>query len=161
MIVQLQSLTLSSSDLYHYFAHYNHFHSAPGVVQANATNVPSCDLGPYGCCHDKTTFAKGPDMEGCPPQDTQPPAASSVQPQTLSQCQKDQIKAKGSGAADIFVPVCEPSGLYKEVQCYNYPASGKTDCWCVNQNNGTEVPGTRVNNLSPNCRGTYVQDCCD
>lgn len=137
-------------------AQHCHIYFAPGVVRTNATNVPSCNLGPYGCCHDNATFAKGPDMEGCPPQDNQHPAllASPMQPQALTQCQKDQQKAKSSGAADIFVPECEQSGLFKEVQCYNYPASGKTDCWCVNQNNGSEVPGTRVNTLTPNCRGT-------
>ncbi|KAL9974270.1 hypothetical protein ACROYT_G011287, partial [Oculina patagonica] len=125
-----------------------------GVVHADATNVPSCNLGPYGCCHDNATFAKGPDMEGCPPRDNQHPVplASAVAPQALTQCQRDQKQAKSSGAADIFVPECEPSGLYKEVQCYNYPASGKTDCWCVNQNNGSEITGTRVNTLTPNCR---------
>ncbi|KAJ7374827.1 Nidogen 1 [Desmophyllum pertusum] len=126
-----------------------------GTVHANATNVPSCNLGPYGCCHDNVTFAKGPEMEGCPPQDNQqaaPLASSVVPPQVLSQCQTDQQKAKASGAADIFVPECDPSGLFKEVQCYSYPASGKTDCWCVNQNNGSELPGTRVNSLAPNCR---------
>lgn len=132
----------------------------PGTVHANATNVPSCDLGPYGCCHDNVTFAKGPEMEGCPPQDNQqaaPLASSVVPPLVLSQCQTDQQKAKASGAADIFVPECDPSGLFKEVQCYSYPASGKTDCWCVNQNNGSELPGTRVNSLAPNCRGIYVK----
>lgn len=100
-------------------------------------------------------------MEGCPPQKYQHPVpvASSVKPQKLSQCQKDQAKAKSSGAADIFVPECEPSGRYKEVQCYSYPASGKTDCWCVNQTNGREVPGTRVNRLKPICRGKHVPFC--
>lgn len=136
-------------------------HSVPGLVHANAINVPSCNLGPYGCCHDNVTFAKGPDMEGCPPQKNQHPVpiASSVKPQELSPCLKDQKKAKMSGAADIFVPECEPSGLYKEVQCYSYPASGKTDCWCVNKTNGSEMPGTRVNKLTPNCRGIDMHFC--
>lgn len=100
-------------------------------------------------------------MEGCPPQKYQHalPVASAVKPQELSQCQKDKEKAKSSGAADIFVPECEKSGLYKEVQCYSYPASGKTDCWCVNQTNGSEVPGTRVNRLTPICRGIDVYFC--
>ena len=100
-------------------------------------------------------------MEGCPPQKYQHalPVASAVKPQELSQCQKDKEKAKSSGAADIFVPECEKSGLYKEVQCYSYPASGKTDCWCVNQTNGSEVPGTRVNRLTPICRGIAVYFC--
>ena len=154
----------SNKSHYHQFWHSVHCHhipSVPGLVHANATNVPSCNLGPYGCCHDNVTFAKGPDMEGCPPQMYQHPVpvASSVKPQKLSQCQKDQVKAKSSGAADIFIPECEPSGLYKEVQCYSYPASGKTDCWCVNQTNGSEVPGTRVNRLTPICKGIDVLFC--
>lgn len=97
-------------------------------------------------------------MEGCPPQEDQHPTqlASSVPPQVLSKCQKDQQDAKNSGAADIFVPECEPSGVFKEVQCYNYPASGKADCWCVNQNTGSEIPGTRINSLTPNCKGTCL-----
>jgi len=100
-------------------------------------------------------------MEGCPPQKSHHPVpvVSLVEPQELSQCQKDQEKAKSSGAADIFVPECEKSGLYKEVQCYSYPASGKTDCWCVNQSNGSEVPGTRVNRLTPICIGIHVHFC--
>ena len=128
-----------------------------GTVHANITTVPSCNLGPYGCCHDNETFAKGPDMEGCLPQQDQhlTPLASPISPPVLSQCQKDQQNAKNSGAADIFVPECEPSGLFKEVQCYSYPASGKTDCWCVNQNTGSEITGTRVTGLTPNCKGTY------
>nr|XP_058946660.1 uncharacterized protein LOC131774625 [Pocillopora verrucosa] len=132
-----------------------------GTVHANITTVPSCNLGPYGCCHDNETFAKGPDMEGCPPQQDQhlTPLASPVSPPVLSQCQKDQQNAKNSGAADIFVPECEPSGLFKEVQCYSYPASGKTDCWCVNQNTGSEITGTRVTGLTPNCRG-FAKDVC-
>lgn len=138
-----------------------HLPSLLGLVHANVLNVPSCNLGPYGCCHDNVTFAKGPDMEGCPPQKNQHPVpiAFSVKPQELSPCLKDQKKAKMSGAADIFVPECEPSGLYKEVQCYSYPASGKTDCWCVNKTNGSEVPGTRVNKLTPNCRGIDMHFC--
>lgn len=129
-----------------------------GKVQADTSNIVSCNLGPYGCCPDKVTFSKGPDMEGCPPQDNlspvqTAPSASSAPAQAISQCQKDQKNAQNTGAADIFVPECEPSGLYKEVQCYNYPASGKIDCWCVNQNTGKEISGTRVSGAQPNCKG--------
>ena len=100
-------------------------------------------------------------MEGCPPQEYQSaeqtaPLASSLPTKELSQCQKDQQNAKSRGAADIFVPECEPSGLYKEVQCYNYPTSGRADCWCVNQNTGKEVPGTRVSGVTPNCKGNTM-----
>ena len=132
------------------------FFSTPGNIQPNASNVPSCSLGPYGCCDDKVTFAKGPDMEGCPPQESQSPVqtttlASPASAQAQSQCQKEQNNARESGAADIFVPECEPSGLFKEIQCYTYPVIGREDCWCVNQNTGKEIPGTRISGMTPNC----------
>lgn len=141
-----------------------HTSSSPAKVQAETLNAPSCNLGPYGCCHDNVTYAKGPDWEGCPPKDNlgpvqTAPLAPSAPVQVQSQCLKDQQNAKNTGAADIFVPECEPSGLYKEVQCYSYPARGKTDCWCVNQNTGKEVPGTRVSGQVPNCRGITALNC--
>ena len=92
-------------------------------------------------------------MEGCPPQENQVLVQLPLKIEVESQCLKDQQKAEEIGAADVFIPDCEPSGLYKEVQCYNYPASGRTNCWCVNQNTGKEIPGTRVNGMTPNCRG--------
>lgn len=88
-------------------------------------------------------------MEGCPSQETQRPVQSPVQ----SQCLKDQQSARKIGAVDIFIPECDPSGLYKEVQCYNYPPNGRMHCWCVNQNTGKERPGTRVTGGRPNCGG--------
>ena len=90
-------------------------------------------------------------MEGCPSQETQRPFQAPVQ----SQCLKDQQSARKIGAADIFIPECDSSGLYKEVQCYNYPPNGKMNCWCVDQITGRELHGTRVIGGKPNCEGIY------
>ena len=128
-------------------------------VHASVSNAPNCNMGPYGCCEDKTTFAKGPNMEGCPPQTNQNPLQTAVLESPAyaqSKCQQEQQKLKAMGAMDMFVPECEPSGLFKALQCYTYPSSGKEDCWCVDQNTGQEIPGTRITGSRPNCGGIYL-----
>ena len=98
-------------------------------------------------------------MEGCPlyatyePMQVEPAAPVPLPVQKLTKCQQEQLNASKSGAADIFVPVCEPSGNYKKVQCYTFPGSGRTDCWCVSTSTGDEIPGTRVTGKTPDCKG--------
>ncbi|XP_020901650.1 mucin-2, partial [Exaiptasia diaphana] len=52
---------------------------------------------------------------------------------------------------DIFIPECKPNGQYNEVQCYTFPVTGKTQCWCVDVDSGVEQAGTRLDERQPNC----------
>ncbi|KXJ05025.1 Equistatin, partial [Exaiptasia diaphana] len=89
------------------------------------------------------TPAKGPNKEGCPVvlQKTTPKP---------SKCKEEQAKAS-LGVMDIFIPECKPNGQYNEVQCYTFPVTGKTQCWCVDVDSGVEQAGTRLDERQPNC----------
>ncbi|KAK2165135.1 hypothetical protein LSH36_54g02068 [Paralvinella palmiformis] len=50
-------------------------------------------------------------------------------------------------AGNVFVPECEPTGLYRPEQCH----TGKGICWCVDPDTGNPIPGTSTQNLKPNC----------
>ena len=94
-------------------------------------------------------------MEGClavTSQTTQAtPPATQPKPSTKLQCQMEQEKAIATKAMDIFVPDCLPDGRYNQIQCYTYAGIGKTDCWCVDQQSGEEIKGTRVTGRRPVC----------
>lgn len=127
-----------------------------GEKLATPSEKPTCKIAPYGCCQDNKTFAKGPNMEGCPAvtssQITQatPPV---TQPKTSPKlkCQLEQEKLSAKGAMDMFIPECLSDGRYRQIQCYTYAGIGKTDCWCVDQQSGDEIKGTRVSGKRPVC----------
>jgi len=102
----------------------------------------TCKQTPYGCCTDGVSSAKGPNQEGCP--------VANQTPVQRTKCQQEQDKAT-SGAVDIFIPDCKPNGEYNDVQCYTFPGTGKTQCWCVDVDSGVERPGTRLDEQQPDC----------
>lgn len=102
----------------------------------------TCKQTPYGCCTDGVNSAKGPNQEGCP-------VAQPNQVQR-TKCQQEQDQAT-NGAVDIFIPDCKPNGQYNDVQCYTFPGTGKTQCWCVDVDSGVERQGTRLDEQQPDC----------
>lgn len=64
---------------------------------------------------------------------------------------------RGGGSrlpAGAFVPSCDEDGYYRRAQC----APGGGECWCVDQQHGTELSGTRARGR-PDCgkeRGEVV-----
>lgn len=115
------------------------------AAAAAAAAAMTCDTSPYGCCTDGATSAKGPNQEGC----------TTTVPGHLSKCQQEQKQAK-NGALDMFIPDCQPNGEYNEIQCYTFPVTGKTECWCVDKDSGAERPGTRLNEKQPDCQAPVL-----
>lgn len=56
----------------------------------------------------------------------------------LTLCQRMHQEALSSSKQDIYVPQCNSSGGFEEVQCYG----PNNECWCVDQQ-GNELKGTR------------------
>ena len=133
----------------------NVFFLAGDKAVISPSQTSTCKLTPYGCCRDNRTSAKGPNLEGCPADasyasQVTPPVTQGAVP-TGSKCQIEQQKSQNTGAMDIFVPECQADGKYKQVQCYTFAGIGKTDCWCVEQESGKEIEGTRVTGDRPDC----------
>ncbi|XP_031555969.1 uncharacterized protein LOC116292757 [Actinia tenebrosa] len=116
-----------------------------GDTQVAAAEPMTCKSSPYGCCLDGVTSAKGPNQEGC----------NTIVPGHLSKCQQEQDQAK-NGALDMFIPDCQPNGEYNEIQCYTFPVTENTECWCVDKDSGVERPGTRLSEKQPNCQAPVL-----
>ena len=68
-----------------------------------------------------------------------------------------QVKLRESREMDRFIPECLPDGKYKQIQCYTFPMTSQTTCWCVDQQSGDEIKGTEVTNKTPVCPDGKVQ----
>ncbi|XP_056618676.1 thyroglobulin [Triplophysa dalaica] len=66
----------------------------------------------------------------------------------LTSCQLQRQRVLQTGDT-TFVPVCQDSGEYEQVQC----DTSRRQCWCVDQE-GMEIYGTRQNGKPSKCPGT-------
>ncbi len=69
-------------------------------------------------------------------------------------CIHEAITNRLFGRSDIIGgPQCDQNGAYEQVQCN----IRERICYCVDQDNGRELIGTRVpNNLNPNCQSLFI-----
>ncbi|KAJ7381087.1 hypothetical protein OS493_004685 [Desmophyllum pertusum] len=71
-----------------------------------------------------------------------------VDPSANTPCLRQQFEARRNKRLGVFVPRCLPDGGYDKIQCH------ESVCFCMDEE-GEEVPGTRVNRQHPlNCTGT-------
>ncbi|OQV20114.1 putative SPARC-related modular calcium-binding protein 2 [Hypsibius exemplaris] len=68
-------------------------------------------------------------------------------PNCSAERSKALVKQSRQPGAGIYVPNCDQSGSYANVQCHS--ATGF--CWCVHPENGKPIPQTSTHNSQPNC----------
>eukprot|EP00075_Anas_platyrhynchos_P026787 XP_027316040.1 testican-2 isoform X2 [Anas platyrhynchos] len=70
-------------------------------------------------------------------------------PPCLRELERLQMQEAAQKAPGAFVPSCDEDGYYRRAQC----APGGGECWCVDQQHGTELSGTRARGR-PDCEDT-------
>ncbi|NWZ30389.1 TICN2 protein, partial [Asarcornis scutulata] len=70
-------------------------------------------------------------------------------PPCLRELERLQMQEAAQKAPGAFIPSCDEDGYYRRAQC----TPGGGECWCVDQQHGTELSGTRARGR-PDCEDT-------
>lgn len=66
-------------------------------------------------------------------------------------CQEERqaalAHAREEPTANIYIPRCQSSGLWRQAQCHE----ATQYCWCVSEDTGVPIPGTSTYKVEPNC----------
>ncbi|KAK8751111.1 hypothetical protein OTU49_013067 [Cherax quadricarinatus] len=76
------------------------------------------------------------------------PATSTTVKRPKPSCERDRqaiLEAASAGNNSIPIPICQPNGKYKPIQCY------RDICFCVDEWTGNSLDGTVVKNGTPDC----------
>ncbi|XP_077481937.1 testican-2-like [Stigmatopora argus] len=67
-------------------------------------------------------------------------------PPCLAELQKIQMQNVPTQKTGTYIPICDEDGFYRKLQCEQRTG----ECWCVEQQGGTELTGTRIRG-NPDC----------
>lgn len=102
------------------------------------------------------------------------PTQETTSPAFRENCRqkRSQLRSRGRGPDQTYLPECNPNGTFKKVQCHKVRIYSpwmtcldhqKTNlqesrsCWCVDEVNGDLIIGTKVQGRMPNCDQDHSQ----
>ncbi|CAG9763948.1 unnamed protein product [Ceutorhynchus assimilis] len=120
-----------------------------GITVATTTDgTAKDDLDDYDAPYDPLPVPPHGVLDSVPPlanyDDDIPDSREEEQPPG---CLGDRKTALEEGHDATYIPECTLDGRYKKVQCYKSVGY----CWCVNEENGQNIPGTSVKGRAPDC----------
>ncbi|KAK7505497.1 hypothetical protein BaRGS_00003242, partial [Batillaria attramentaria] len=116
----------------------------------------ACSLHVAIACHTAAPFppALRPPSD-LPPLSSRPVSAHSNRKNRTDSnnrnCQDERqaalLHAREEPTANIYIPRCQPSGLWTQAQCHE----ATQYCWCVSEQDGVPIAGTSTYKVEPNC----------